>query len=133
MSTISPTASTSQERTGDDSTTGTNKASEGISPNEKGVKLAETGRVSESDGTFQRPSRRGTRETTASGSTPFQPEPLKKRLTDLFVSERRIKREPSIRESAVAVVKASWLNVLLVFVPVSLLCCRSCDARTVRS
>ncbi|ORY76541.1 Sodium/calcium exchanger protein-domain-containing protein [Leucosporidium creatinivorum] len=120
MSTISPTASTSQEPAGDNSTTTINRASESNStPNEKqGVKLADQERISESEGTFQRPSRRGTRETTASGSTPFTPEPLKKRLTDLFVSERRIKREPSVRESAVAIVKASWLNVLLVFVPI---------------
>jgi hypothetical protein len=117
MSTISPTASTSQEAAG--ATSGINRASE--ADKQPGVKMAETERVSESDGTFQRPSRRGTRETTASGSTPFHPEPLKKRLTDLFVSERKIKREPSIKESAVAIVKASWLNVLLVFVPVSLL------------
>ncbi|KAL8293474.1 hypothetical protein RQP46_000175 [Phenoliferia psychrophenolica] len=44
--------------------------------------------------------------------------PLSKRLTDLFVSERKIKREPTWKESGMACVKASWLNVLLVFIPV---------------
>lgn len=44
--------------------------------------------------------------------------PLRKRLTDLLVAERKVKREPTIRESLMACVKASYLNVLLVFIPV---------------
>lgn len=48
----------------------------------------------------------------------FDLPPLKKRLTDLLDSGRKISREPTARESAMACVKASWLNVLLVFIPV---------------
>ncbi|KAI5481582.1 pentatricopeptide repeat protein [Pseudohyphozyma bogoriensis] len=45
--------------------------------------------------------------------------PLKKRVTSLFVPERKVTREPTFKESMMAVVKASWLNVLLVFIPPS--------------
>lgn len=66
---------------------------------------------------LQRPSRRATRDSTGfeGGVVP----PLKQRLTDLFIAERRVKREPTARESFHAVVRASWLNLLLVFIPVS--------------
>ncbi|KAM0748657.1 Calcium/proton exchanger [Meredithblackwellia eburnea MCA 4105] len=65
--------------------------------------------------------RRGTKESTRSNRTAgdgADPPPLKKRLTDLFVSERKVKREPTIKESLMAIVKASWINLLLVFIPV---------------
>ena len=65
------------------------------------------------------PTRRATNGSSATGDIP----PLKKRLTDLFVSERKVKREPTWKESGMACVKASWLNVLLVFIPVSGLQC----------
>lgn len=71
-----------------------------------------------------RSSRRGTRENSGGNANPndseaFDLPPLKKRITSLFASERKIKREPSWAESGKAIVKASWLNVLLVFIPVS--------------
>lgn len=70
-----------------------------------------------------RSSRRGTRENSGGNANPndseaFDLPPLKKRITSLFASERKIKREPSWAESGKAIVKASWLNVLLVFIPV---------------
>jgi hypothetical protein len=37
--------------------------------------------------------------------------------TDLFVSEHPIRREPTVKESLRAIFFASWLNVLLVFIP----------------
>ncbi|BGP56441.1 hypothetical protein JCM8202_001819 [Rhodotorula sphaerocarpa] len=63
----------------------------------------------------RRASRRGSRQ--ASGQS-FERPPLKKRLTNLFVAERPIKREPGVKQSLRAIVTASWLNVLLVFIPV---------------
>jgi hypothetical protein len=45
--------------------------------------------------------------------------PLKQRFANLFVSGRTVSREPSAKESFMAVVRSSWINVLLVFVPVS--------------
>lgn len=122
MSTSSPLASTPQASTTAPAPTSSfesasgNDASHDGPLNEKNVKMAEGHpRTSESttEGVLQRPSRRGTRETTAS----FEPAPLKKRLTDLFVPERQIKHEPSMVSSLKAIVLASWLNVLLVFVP----------------
>ena len=87
-----------------------------LNEKDSGVKLAEGKQQSTSsgsDGPYQRPSRRATRESN------FEPNaPLKKRLTDLFTPERKVKREPTWRESGMACVKASWLNVLLVFIPV---------------
>ncbi|GAA5820063.1 hypothetical protein JCM3770_002123 [Rhodotorula araucariae] len=59
-----------------------------------------------------RGSRQGTRETS------FEVPPLRQRLTELFVAERPIEREPTAMESLRAIVTASWLNVLLVFIPV---------------
>ncbi|GAA5839985.1 hypothetical protein JCM11251_006581 [Rhodosporidiobolus azoricus] len=61
-----------------------------------------------------RPSRRSTREREMS----FEVPPLRKRLTDLFVAERPIKKEPGIKESLRNIVFASWVNVLLVALPV---------------
>ncbi|GAA5987516.1 hypothetical protein JCM10908_001986 [Rhodotorula pacifica] len=63
----------------------------------------------------RRASRRGSRQ--ASGQS-FQRPPLKKRITELFVAERPIRKEPTIAASLKAIVFASWLNVLLVFIPV---------------
>lgn len=85
----------------------------------------------------RRASRRGSRQTSRQS---FQKPPLKKRIvslspnscsrgdiltrsrcqTELFVAERPIKREPTIAASLKAIVFASWLNLLLVFIPVSL-------------
>lgn len=39
--------------------------------------------------------------------------------TELFVAERPIRNEPTVAASLRAIVFASWLNVLLVFIPVS--------------
>lgn len=64
--------------------------------------------------TARRRSRQGTRDTTRSENPS-----LARRFTDLFVSEHPIKHEPTWRASALAIVKASWLNILLVFIPVS--------------
>jgi hypothetical protein len=63
---------------------------------------------------LQSASRRATHDSASS----FRAPPSKKRLTDAFVPERKIKREPTVRESAMAIVKAGWLNVLLVVIPV---------------
>lgn len=38
--------------------------------------------------------------------------------TELFVAERPVKKEPTWAESLRAIVTASWLNLLLVFIPV---------------
>ncbi|KAK4702012.1 Ca2+:H+ antiporter, partial [Phenoliferia sp. Uapishka_3] len=76
---------------------------------------------SDNDGVYPPPSRRGTgltNRSNRSNSREMDLPPLKKRLTDLFKSERKVKREPTWKESAMACVTASWLNVLLVFVPV---------------
>ncbi|CEQ41166.1 SPOSA6832_02856, partial [Sporobolomyces salmonicolor] len=59
-----------------------------------------------------RPSRQGTREMS------IDLPPLRQRLTDLFEPERPIKKEPTWKESGIAIVKATWLNLLLVFIPV---------------
>lgn len=61
----------------------------------------------------RRRSKQGTRDTQRSENPS-----LARRITDLFVSERPVKHEPTWRASALAIVKASWLNVLLVFIPV---------------
>lgn len=45
--------------------------------------------------------------------------PLRKRFANLFVSGRKFGKEPTVKESALAVVKASWINVMLIFIPVS--------------
>ena len=68
-------------------------------------------------GSYPPPRRSGTNNSSRSNATGELP-PLKKRLTDLFISERKVKREPTWKESVIACVKASWLNVLLVFIPV---------------
>jgi Ca2+:H+ antiporter len=69
------------------------------------------------DGTYppQRPSRRGTRESQADGTTPS----LRRRMTELLVPEKPVGKEPTWGQSAKAIVFASWLNLLLVFIPVS--------------
>ncbi|GAA5891134.1 hypothetical protein JCM5296_004903 [Sporobolomyces johnsonii] len=59
-----------------------------------------------------RPSRQGTREMS------IDLPPLRQRLTELFEPERPIKKEPTWKESGIAIVKATWLNLLLVFIPV---------------
>lgn len=69
----------------------------------------------------QRPSRRGTRESQPDGEAPS----LKRRLTNLLVPEKPVKHEPTWRASFKAIVFASWLNLLLVFIPVSRACSRS--------
>ncbi|SCZ87722.1 BZ3500_MvSof-1268-A1-R1_Chr2-2g05188 [Microbotryum saponariae] len=67
-------------------------------------------------------SRRSTRAsagaTAAAGEGAFEKLPLKKRLTDLLIAERKISREPTLKESLWAIITATWLNVLLVFIPV---------------
>lgn len=63
----------------------------------------------------RRASRRGSRQASRQS---FQRPPLKKRITELFVAERPIKKEPTIAASLKAIVFASWLNLLLVFIPV---------------
>ncbi|GAA6059745.1 hypothetical protein JCM10212_001953 [Sporobolomyces blumeae] len=60
-----------------------------------------------------RRSRQGTRDTQRSENPS-----LRRRVTDLFVAEHPIKHEPTWTQSATAIVRASWLNVLLVFIPV---------------
>lgn len=72
------------------------------------------GREGEEGRTARRGSRQETRDTTRSENPS-----LARRFTDLFVSEHPIKHEPTWRASALAIVKASWLNILLVFIPVS--------------
>ncbi|BGP17737.1 hypothetical protein JCM10213v2_005778 [Rhodosporidiobolus nylandii] len=56
--------------------------------------------------------RQSTRETS------FDIPPLRQRLTDLFVAERPIKEEPTVAASLRAILTASWLNVLLLLLPV---------------
>ena len=63
----------------------------------------------------QRPSRRGTRESQLDGSPPS----LRRRMTELLVPEKPVGKEPTWGQSAKAIVFASWLNLLLVFIPVS--------------
>ncbi|GAA94196.1 uncharacterized protein L969DRAFT_72783 [Mixia osmundae IAM 14324] len=60
--------------------------------------------------------RRPTRQ--ASAGTSSIP-PLKRILTEMATPERPIGPEPTYRASMIALVKASWLNLFLVFVPVS--------------
>ncbi|GAA5967451.1 hypothetical protein JCM3765_001879 [Sporobolomyces pararoseus] len=60
----------------------------------------------------RRRSKQGTRDTQRS-----EHPSLARRVTDLFVAERPVKHEPTWRASALAIVKASWLNILLVFIP----------------
>jgi len=76
------------------------------------------GREGEEGRTARRGSRQETRDTTRSENPS-----LARRFTDLFVSEHPIKHEPTWRASALAIVKASWLNILLVFIPVSSVSC----------
>ncbi|GAA5888523.1 hypothetical protein JCM6882_008983 [Rhodosporidiobolus microsporus] len=59
-----------------------------------------------------RPSRRSTREAS------FEIPPLRQRLTDLFVSERPIKKEPGVKDSLRNIVFASWINLLILALPV---------------
>ncbi|GAA6023168.1 hypothetical protein JCM11491_003285 [Sporobolomyces phaffii] len=61
----------------------------------------------------RRRSKQGTRDTQRSDHPS-----LARRVTELFVSERPVKHEPTWRASALAIVKASWLNILLVFIPI---------------
>ncbi|GAA5933333.1 uncharacterized protein JCM15063_001286 [Sporobolomyces koalae] len=61
----------------------------------------------------RRRSRQGTRDTQRS-----EHPSLARRITDLFVSEHPVKHEPTWRASFMAIVKASWLNLLLVFIPI---------------
>ena len=63
----------------------------------------------------QRPSRRGTRESGGEAEVPS----LKRRLTNLLVPEKPVGHEPTWGASLKAIAFASWLNLLLVFVPVS--------------
>ncbi|POY73204.1 hypothetical protein BMF94_3537, partial [Rhodotorula taiwanensis] len=63
----------------------------------------------------RRANRRSSRQTSGHS---FERPPLKKRLTELFVAERPIRNEPTVAASLRAIVFASWLNVLLVFIPV---------------
>ncbi|SCV70391.1 BQ2448_1785 [Microbotryum intermedium] len=67
-------------------------------------------------------SRRSTRASAsaaaAAGEGGFEKLPLKKRLTDLLIAERKISREPTLKESLWAIISATWLNLLLVFIPV---------------
>ncbi|GAA5856154.1 hypothetical protein JCM9279_004929 [Rhodotorula babjevae] len=62
-----------------------------------------------------RPSRRSRQATRESS---FTAPPLRERLTELFVPDRPVKNEPTWTASMRAIVFASWLNVLLVFIPV---------------
>lgn len=92
----------------------TGDAPEKLSDSPRLVHTQDPTEFKEEDGR-QRPSRRGTRDTDVSLNVP-----LKRRLTDLLIKEGApFKHEPTFKESAIAIVKASWLNVLLVFVPVS--------------
>jgi Ca2+:H+ antiporter len=61
----------------------------------------------------RRRSKQGTRDTQRS-----EHPSLARRVTELFVSERPVKHEPTWRASALAIVKASYLNALLIFIPV---------------
>ncbi|GAA5968250.1 hypothetical protein JCM11641_003783 [Rhodosporidiobolus odoratus] len=61
------------------------------------------------------PARRNSRP---SRETSFEVPPLRQRLTDLFVAERPIKNEPTWAQSFRAIVTASWLNALLLLLPV---------------
>lgn len=73
----------------------------------------------ESDEAFppRRRSKQGTRDTQRSENPS-----LARRVTELFVAEHPVKHEPTWRASAFAIVKASWLNVLLVFIPIGWAC-----------
>lgn len=65
----------------------------------------------------RRRSKQGTRDTQRSENPS-----LARRVTDLFHSERPVKHEPTWRASGFAIVKASWLNILLVFIPIGWAC-----------
>jgi Ca2+:H+ antiporter len=81
----------------------------------KVVSLADGPETSEEGDVFppRRRSKQGTRDTQRSENPS-----LARRVTELFVSERPVKHEPTWKHSALAIVKASWLNVLLVFIPI---------------
>lgn len=63
------------------------------------------------------PPRRRSKQETRDTQRSENPS-LARRVTDLFHAERPVKHEPTFRQSAIAIVKASWLNVLLVTLPV---------------
>lgn len=91
-----------------------------LGPTKKGSKVVSLadGPATGEDGEAYPPRRRskqGTRDTQRSENPS-----LARRVTELFVAEHPVKHEPTFRASAIAIVKASWLNVLLVFIPVSL-------------
>jgi len=79
----------------------------------KVVSLADAPETSEGGDAFppRRRSKQGTRDTQRSENPS-----LARRVTELFVSERPVKHEPTWKQSGMAIVKASWLNVLLVFI-----------------
>jgi len=54
-------------------------------------------------------------QNTASGRRPT----FTRMFTDLFVPERKIANTPTYKQSILAILKASWLNVLLICVPIS--------------
>ncbi|KAK0551867.1 hypothetical protein OC845_001944 [Tilletia horrida] len=59
----------------------------------------------------QSPARRGTNMSGGSN--------LRKSFADLLTPERKVGKAPSYGQSLVAIMKYSWINVLLVFIPVS--------------
>ncbi|GAA6044351.1 hypothetical protein JCM8097_002782 [Rhodosporidiobolus ruineniae] len=83
----------------------------------RGVTLADDiapeGAASNTHPPTTRPSRRSTGRESS-----FEAPPFRQRLTDLFVAERPIKKEPTVVESFKAIFFASWLNVLLLLLPV---------------
>lgn len=44
---------------------------------------------------------------------------VKRMTTGLFTPEKKIKKSPGFKESFINLAKSSWVNVLLVFIPVS--------------
>jgi len=64
-------------------------------------------------------SRQTSRQASRHNSTPLKIPPLKKTFTALFSPERKVGKAPTTMQSLKAVLFASWLNVLLVCVPIS--------------
>jgi len=60
-------------------------------------------------------SRQGSRASRPGKSASF----VKRMTTGLFTPEKKIKKSPGFKESFVNLAKSSWVNVLLVFIPVS--------------
>jgi len=58
-----------------------------------------------------RGSRRSGRRQDSGGS-------VMSRISSMLKPERKLGKDPTLKASALAIVKASWLNVLLVFIPV---------------